>query len=135
MKISVKIMATYKKGSTPLVKYQETANLTCARQIFMAFFEMLSVISGKMYAEMIDTMAKRAGQNYDGITPCFDACHYEFFASFCGKSYEEAFDIAVGVGSPNDMTRIEISVRVASLLHRICKDCLENFGGTNAECA
>lgn len=135
MNIPLKINAIYKKGNTPVVKYQEMANSTCARQIFKLFFEMLNVISGKMYAEMIDTMAERAGQNYDGITPCFDACHYEFFASFCGKSYEEAFDIAVGVGSPNDMTRIKISVRVASLLHKIYMDYRGSFGGANDECA
>ncbi len=75
MKISLKIIAIYKKGSTPLVKYQETANLSCARQIFMAFFKILSVISGKMYAERIDAMAEKAGQNYEGITPLFDTCH------------------------------------------------------------
>jgi len=135
MKISVKIMATYKKGSTPLVKYQETANLTCARQIFRAFFEMLSVISGKMCAEMIDAMDEKKGQHYDGLTPIFDICHYKFVASFDEKIYEEDFCVAVDDGSARDLKRLEISVRVASLLHRICKDCRGNFGGTNAECA
>lgn len=135
MNIPLKIIAIYKKGNTPVVKYQEKANSTCARQIFKLFFEMLSVISGKMYAEMIDTMAERAGQNYDGITPYFDACHYEFFASFCGKSYEEAFDIAVGVGSPDDMTRLAISMRITSLLHKMYQDVKANSGGANVECA
>ena len=60
MNIPLKIIAIYKKGNTPLVKYQETANSTCARQIFKLFFEMLSVISGKMYAEMIDAMVEKA---------------------------------------------------------------------------
>ena len=40
MNIPLKIIAIYKKGNTPVVKYQEMANSTCARQIFKLFFEI-----------------------------------------------------------------------------------------------
>ena len=135
MNISLKIIAIYKKGNTPLVKYSETANSTCARQIFKLFFEMLSVISGKMYAKMIDAMAEKTSQNYEGLTPYFDACSYVFSASFCGKIYSENFSIAVDDGSKNDLKRLEISARIASLLHRIYMDCKENSGGSSDVCA
>ena len=82
MNIPLKIIAIYKKGNTPVVKYQEMANSTCARQIFKLFFEMLSVISGKMYAEMIDAMVEKADQYHDGLTPFFDPCYYKFSASW-----------------------------------------------------
>ena len=133
MKISLKITATYKKGSTPLVKYHETANLTCARQIFKVVFEILSVISGKMYAERIDAMAEKTDQNYEGITPLFDTCHYKVIASFDGKIYEEDFSVAVDDGSNNDLKQLEISANIAALLHSAYKGCKENFGGANDE--
>lgn len=135
MNIPLKIIAIYKKGNTPLVKYQETANSTCARQIFKLFFEMLSVISGKIYAEMIDAMVEKADQYHDGLTPFFDTCYYKFSASFNGKIYEDDFSVAVDDGSKNDFKRLEISTHIAALLHNAYKDCKENYGGANVECA
>lgn len=78
---------------------------------------------------------KRQVKNYEGLTPYFDACSYEFSASFCGKIYSENFSIAVDDGSKNDLKRLEISARIASLLHRIYMDCKENSGGSNDVCA
>lgn len=135
MNISVKIIAIYKKGSIPIVKYQETANLTCARQIFKVFFKMMSVISGKMCAEMIDAMDEKEGQYYDGLAPIFDTCSYEFFVSLCGKTYSESLSVAVDDGSKNDLKRLEISTHIAALLHSAYKTRKENFGGANDECA
>ena len=82
-----------------------------------------------------DAMVEKADQYHDGLTPFFDTCYYKFSASFNGKIYEDDFSVAVDDGSKNDFKRLEISTHIAALLHNAYKDCKENYGGANVECA